>query len=88
MHSCDKKYPGSEMHGAPASEIIAISKSALSCSIIKGVIDGDLRRCISNKVDINQTLIKEVMTPDFKSIQSKDLAIDAAKVMEDRVREF
>ena len=45
--------------------------------------DGDLRRCISNKVDINQTLIKEVMTPDFKSIQSKDLAIDAAKVMED-----
>lgn len=45
--------------------------------------DGDLRRCISNKVDINQTLIKDVMTPDFKSIQSKDLAIDAAKVMED-----
>ena len=31
MHSCDKKYPGSEMHGAPASEIIAISKPALSC---------------------------------------------------------
>tara|TARA_X000001036_G_scaffold139770_1_gene132550 strand:- start:4560 stop:5525 length:966 start_codon:yes stop_codon:yes gene_type:complete len=45
--------------------------------------DGDLRRCISNKVDINQTLIKDVMTPDFKSIQSKDLAINAAKVMED-----
>ena len=45
--------------------------------------DGDLRRCISNKVDINQTLIEDVMTPDFKSIQSKDLAIDAAKVMED-----
>ena len=45
--------------------------------------DGDLRRCISYKVDINQTLIKDVMTPDFKSIQSKDLAIDAAKVMED-----
>ena len=45
--------------------------------------DGDLRRCRSNKIDINQTLIKDVMTPDFKSIQSKDLAIDAAKVMED-----
>ena len=26
------------MHGAPASEIIAISKPALSCSIIVGVI--------------------------------------------------
>ena len=45
--------------------------------------DGDLRRCISNKVDINQTVIKDVMTPNFKSIESKDLAIDAAKVMED-----
>ena len=45
--------------------------------------DGDLRRCLGNKVDINETLIKDVMTPNFKSIQSKDLAIDAAKVMED-----
>ena len=45
--------------------------------------DGDLRRCIGNKVDINQIVIKDVMTPDFKSIESKDLAIDAAKVMED-----
>jgi arabinose-5-phosphate isomerase len=45
--------------------------------------DGDLRRCIGNKVDINQTVIKDVMTPNFKSIESKDLAIDAAKVMED-----
>ena len=45
--------------------------------------DGDLRRCISNKVDINQTVIKDVMTPNFKSIESKDLAIDAAKAMED-----
>ena len=45
--------------------------------------DGDLRRCIGNKVDINQIVIKDVMTPNFKSIESKDLAIDAAKVMED-----
>ncbi|MDG1721335.1 MAG: KpsF/GutQ family sugar-phosphate isomerase [SAR86 cluster bacterium] len=45
--------------------------------------DGDLRRCIGDMVDINQTLIKDVMTLNFKSIQSSDLAIDAAKVMED-----
>jgi len=45
--------------------------------------DGDLRRCIGDMVDINQTLIKDIMTPNFKSIQSSDLAIDAAKVMED-----
>jgi len=45
--------------------------------------DGDLRRCIGDMVDINQTLIKDVMTLNFKSIQSSDLAIDAAKAMED-----
>ena len=45
--------------------------------------DGDLRRCISNKLDINQTIIKDVMTSDFKSIKSGDLAIDAAKIMEE-----
>ena len=45
--------------------------------------DGDLRRCIGDMIDINQTLIKDVMTLNFKSIQSSDLAIDAAKVMED-----
>ena len=45
--------------------------------------DGDLRRCLGKRLDINKTLIKDVMTPNFKSIQSKDLAIDAAKVMED-----
>ena len=45
--------------------------------------DGDLRRCIGNKLDINQTIIKDVMTSDFKSIKSGDLAIDAAKIMEE-----
>ena len=45
--------------------------------------DGDLRRCISNKLDINQTIIKDVMTSDFKSIRTGDLAIDAAKIMEE-----
>jgi arabinose-5-phosphate isomerase len=33
--------------------------------------DGDLRRCIGNKVDINQTVIKDVMTPNFKSLNQK-----------------
>jgi arabinose-5-phosphate isomerase len=50
--------------------------------------DGDLRRCIGDMVDIYQTLIKDVMTLNFKSIQSSDLAIDAAKVMEDRLIEL
>jgi len=44
--------------------------------------DGDLRRCIGKKMDINDTSIEEVMTKNFKSIGSAELAIDAAKIME------
>ena len=44
--------------------------------------DGDLRRCLNNDIDLNQTPIKDVMTVKFKSIQSDALAIDAAEIME------
>ena len=44
--------------------------------------DGDLRRCLNNGVDINNTTIKDVMTSTFKSIESNALAIDAAEMME------
>ena len=44
--------------------------------------DGDLRRCLNDEVDINNTPIKDVMTIKFKSIDSNALAIDAAEIME------
>jgi len=44
--------------------------------------DGDLRRCLNNRIDLNRTLIKDVMTSNFKSIESNALAIDAAEIME------
>ena len=44
--------------------------------------DGDLRRCLNEKIDINSTKIKDVMTKKFKTIDSMTLAIDAAEVME------
>ena len=44
--------------------------------------DGDLRRCINNKVDIQNTKIKDVMTKKFKTINANALAIDAASIME------
>ena len=44
--------------------------------------DGDLRRCINNKVDIQRTKIKEVMTKNFKTISFNSLAVDAAEMME------
>jgi arabinose-5-phosphate isomerase len=45
--------------------------------------DGDLRRCINKKIDIQNTKIKDVMTKKFKTINSDALAIDAANIMED-----
>ena len=44
--------------------------------------DGDLRRCLNNAINIDNTKIKEVMTSNFKSIESNALAIDAAAIME------
>ena len=44
--------------------------------------DGDLRRCLNNGIDLNNTLIQDVMTSNFKSIKSNALAIDAAEIME------
>ena len=44
--------------------------------------DGDLRRCLNNEIEINKTLIKDVMTSKFKGIDSEALAIDAAEIME------
>ncbi len=44
--------------------------------------DGDLRRCLNDDVDLNETPIKDVMTTNFKSINCNDLAIDAAEIME------
>ena len=45
--------------------------------------DGDLRRCINKKVNIQNTKIKDVMTKNFKTIEASSLAVDAAKIMED-----
>jgi arabinose-5-phosphate isomerase len=44
--------------------------------------DGDLRRCLNNGINIDNTKIKEVMTANFKGIESNALAIDAAAIME------
>ena len=44
--------------------------------------DGDLRRCINKKVNIQNTQIDKVMTKTFKTIGSDALAVDAAEIME------
>ena len=69
--------------------LIEITKKNLGITLITnktkiiGIFtDGDLRRCINNKIDIHKTQIKEVMTKDFKTISSESLAVDAAEMME------
>tara|TARA_B100000886_G_scaffold274232_1_gene198146 strand:- start:7479 stop:8300 length:822 start_codon:yes stop_codon:yes gene_type:complete len=69
--------------------LLEITKKNLGITLIKektkltGIFtDGDLRRCINNKVDIHKTKIRDVMTKNFKKINSDSLAVDAAKLME------
>ena len=69
--------------------LIVISEKKLGLTLVEangeivGVFtDGDLRRCLNNGVDIENTNIKDIMTANFKSIFSDDLAIDAAEIME------
>ena len=69
--------------------LIEITKKNLGITLITikskvvGIFtDGDLRRCITKKIDIQKTMIKNVMTKNFKTIDSESLAVDAAKIME------
>lgn len=45
--------------------------------------DGDLRRLISRQGDIRRIMIKEVMSPNPKTIHFRAMAVDAATLMED-----
>ena len=69
--------------------LIEITKKNLGITLVTdktkvvGIFtDGDLRRCINKKIDIQKTKIKEVMTKSYKTIKSSALAVDAAQVME------
>jgi arabinose-5-phosphate isomerase len=69
--------------------LMEITEKNLGITLIKnkskviGIFtDGDLRRCLNEKIDINETKIKDVMTKKFKKIDFNTLAIDAAELME------
>ena len=69
--------------------LIEITKKNLGITLVKnksqvvGIFtDGDLRRCITKKINIQKTMIKNVMTKNFITINSESLAVDAAKIME------
>ncbi|WP_242698583.1 KpsF/GutQ family sugar-phosphate isomerase [Alteromonas sp. 5E99-2] len=70
--------------------LIEISKKGLGCTgvidnngVLIGIFtDGDLRRIIDQKIDMHQTHINTVMTRNFVSVESSDMAVDALNLME------
>jgi arabinose-5-phosphate isomerase len=78
---------------ATVAEIISemtqkrLGATAVLCSrkLLKGIItDGDLRRMLANTTDLSAVCAENLMNPNFKKINSKELAINALSIM----REF
>jgi arabinose-5-phosphate isomerase len=44
--------------------------------------DGDLRRALDKQIDVHATVMRAVMTPRAKSIGPRELAAEAAHLME------
>jgi Predicted sugar phosphate isomerase involved in capsule formation len=85
----DKRTPMVDQNTSLKDALMEITEKKLGVTLVsnkKKVIgiftDGDLRRCLNNEVELKETLIKDVMTSEFKGIASDALAIDAAEIME------
>jgi len=88
MHK-GSEIPSVSLNTILADALIEISEKNLGITLVKkqskvvGIFtDGDLRRCLNQKIDINASKIKDVMTKKFKTIEEDSLAVDAAKIME------
>ena len=88
MHQ-GSEIPSVGLNTILSDALIEISDKNLGITLVKkqskivGIFtDGDLRRCLNQKIDINTTKIKDVMTKKFKTIEEDALAIDAAGIME------
>ena len=85
----DKEVPIVDHKTSLKDALIEITEKKLGVTLVvsdKKVVgiftDGDLRRCLNNEIELNETLIRDVMTSEFKGIASDALAIDAAEIME------
>jgi len=88
MHQ-GSEIPSVSFNTILSDALIEISEKNLGITLVKkhskveGIFtDGDLRRCLNKKIDINTTKIKDVMTKKFKTIEEDALAVDAARIME------
>ena len=85
----DKKAPMVDHNTSLKDALMEITEKKLGVTLVEnnkkvvGIFtDGDLRRCLNKEIELNKTLIKDVMTAQFKGIASDALAIDAAEIME------
>jgi arabinose-5-phosphate isomerase len=70
--------------------LLEMSRKGLGMTVIVGpedrvlgvFTDGDLRRTLDKQVDIHTTAMKEVMTPNCKTIGPRELAAEAVHLME------
>jgi len=88
MHQ-GSEIPSVSLNTILSDALIEISEKNLGITLVKkhskveGIFtDGDLRRCLNQKIDINTTKIKDVMTKKFKTVEEDALAVDAARIME------
>ena len=79
-----------EIEASIKDTIIEITSKKLGMALVvkdKEVVgiftDGDLRRALNQEIDIENNPVSSVMTKKFISISENDLAIDAAKLMEE-----
>ena len=85
----DKKAPMVDHTTSLKDALMEITEKKLGVTLVAsnskvvGIFtDGDLRRCLNKEIELSKTLIKDVMTSEFKGIASNALAIDAAEMME------
>ena len=88
MHK-GSEIPSVSLNTILSDALIEISEKNLGITLVKkhskveGIFtDGDLRRCLNQKIDINNIKIKDVMTKKFKTVEEDALAVDAARIME------
>ncbi len=91
MHK-DERIPAVD-NGTPLSEaLVEITQKGLGMTavidnsrrVIGVFTDGDLRRALDKSIDIHSTSIDTVLTPHCKTIGAKQLAVEAAKLMEEK----
>ena len=86
---CKKDIPSLSENTKIYDAIYPISSAGLGLTMINkkkkivGIFtDGDLRRCLEKKIDINKTALSKVMTVDFKFINENELISNAISQME------